>query len=80
MRDPSIMTNEYIAQVKKQVELMAETERLNSRISEAVDMINSIFSEYGIGEKIAGKNIKFTNDLLTNNFFYRKDKPRNDFN
>lgn len=66
------MTSEYFDQVKKQMELMAETNRLNSRISEAVEAINQIFSEYGIEQKITKNDIKFTDSFLTNNHYTEK--------
>ena len=50
--------------IKAEMDLFAETEKLNNNISDAVDTINSIFQKHGIKNKISGADIEFSNSFL----------------
>lgn len=68
------MNDEYFDKVKKQMELFAETDKLNANISDAVKTINDIFKKFGIQYTVNCNDIEFSNSFLWNKPYLVWDK------
>lgn len=60
------MNDEFFNKVKKQMELFAETDRLNANISDAVKTVNDMFQIFGIQDTVDSNDIEFSNSFLWN--------------
>lgn len=68
------MNDEYFNKVKQQMELFAETDKLNASISDAAKTINAIFQSFDIQDKIEQSDIEFSNSFLWNKPYLVWDK------
>jgi len=68
------MNDDYFNKVKKQMELFAETDKLNANISSAVKTINDIFQTFGIQDTVCSNDVEFSNSFLWNKLYLVWDK------
>lgn len=68
------MHDEYFNKIKKQMELMADTDKLNTNISDAVTTINNVFQKFGIQDTVTSNDIEFSKLFLSNKTYLVRDK------
>ncbi|MFH7010553.1 hypothetical protein ACHRV5_01705 [Flavobacterium sp. FlaQc-52] len=70
------MNDEYFNNVKKQMKLFEETDKLNSNINitDASTTINNIFQSFNIQDRISSNDIEFSNSFLWNKPYIVWDK------